>query len=107
MKKSMIICAILLLSLVTAIGCKSAASNCFTRNGSRTPVSTNSMSGTNQALVSPPTYPMENVIYAAPTAGSCAPCTPNACTPVSGACDPCGANTTGASYPQSVLPGIN
>lgn len=105
MKNCLLLSAFLLTAVLMAAGCRSSASNCFTRNGSRVPVSNASQTVSNQV------YPVENVIW---SSSACTPCAANACQPCAAAncqpcapnaCDPCGASTTrtGAGYP---MPGL-
>ena len=103
MKKYILTAVILLAVCAISSGCRSSATSCWTRNGSRVPT---------QVYANPVnTYPVEEVIYAAPSAVSqCNACTPNACVPACAApaCDPCGptcSGTSGARYGQAVLPG--
>lgn len=109
MKKYALMTVGLLILCAVSSGCRSSsASSCWTRNGSRVPY---------QAANSAPAnaYPMEDVIYAAPTSApsyaSINPCVPNACVP--NACDPCAATcapncagTSSSGYSHGVLPGM-
>ena len=91
-------------AVILGLGCRSSASSCFTKNGSRVP-SQACQSSLAAPTVAAPVYQPEQIIYTS-AAGQCDPCTPAACTPATcapNACDPCGATQTGA---RTVLPGL-
>lgn len=104
MKKCLIFSAFLLAAVLMTTGCRSSASNCFTRNGSRVPSNVASQTVPSQV------YPVENVVWSSPAcqpcaANACQPCAANACQPcAANACDPCG-STSRSGY-ASPMPGL-